>query len=319
MYDGVVKMLNIKTPYFNRRIRILKKSINDAKENIIFHLLPYIVAREDREKRDNIYYFEKELKQCKAMISFTLMNSILCNNVSNTEKRLQFKIKALKGGQLKQDYFDLYKIEYNHYINNDGDDTIINGLSYKDIQDRIREDALSLMIMYFFVLNLLRLDQYGKDDDYRIENARRLTNNTFSTTDKKGNPIKAFSYDKIEKARSRYIKTAAIIFGYIHTLFKYNKLQLTQLDFNNKDNLNQIKSTLSKLDDTEIYEQYDDIIGYILYAQKILTTKVCKHADKNEDWFVINKNDIRRYGFTESKPILPNFSESELKIIKRQP
>ena len=135
MYDGVVKMLDIKTPYFNRRIRLSKKSISDAKENIIFHLLPYIVARENPEKREDLSYFEKEVKQCKAMISFTLMDGILCNNVPNTEKRLQFKIKALKGGQLKQDYFDLYKIEYNHYINNNGDDTIINGLSYKDIQE----------------------------------------------------------------------------------------------------------------------------------------------------------------------------------------
>ena len=317
MYDGVVKMLDIKTPYFNRRIRLSKKSINDAKENIIFHLLPYIVARENPEKREDLSYFEKEVKQCKAMISFTLMDGILCNNVPNTEKRLQFKIKALKGGQLKQDYFDLYKIEYNHYINNNGDDTIINGLSYKDIQDRIREDALSLMIMYFFVFNLLRLAQYGKDDDYRIDNARRLTNSISFTINEDGSPIKVFSYDKIEKARSRYIKAAAIVFGYIHTLFKYDKLQFTHLDFNNEDNLKQIKSALSKLDDTEIYEKYDDIMGYILYAQKILTTKVCKHADKNEDWFVINKSDIRRYGFTESKPILPDFSESEQKIIKK--
>ena len=63
-------MLDIKTPYFNRRIRLSKKSISDAKENIIFHLLPYIVARENPEKREDLSYFEKEVKQCKAMISF---------------------------------------------------------------------------------------------------------------------------------------------------------------------------------------------------------------------------------------------------------
>lgn len=310
-------MLKITTPYFNKRIHISSESLKDAKENIIFHLLPYIVAVEDFINPKNNYYFETKLKYCKAMISFVLMDGILSLFVSNDKERNKFKTKAINRTNYKELFYDLYKIEYNHYIKNDGDSSIIDGLSYAEIKKHIKNNALSLIIMYFFTCNLLRLDKHGKENDYRIENARRLTNNiTLKAKDGK-NTIKLFSYDKIEKARKRYINVAPIIFGYIHTLIKYDALNIDLQDLTDAEQFKIFQEKLADLDETQIYQKYDDIIGYSLYAQKVLTQKVCKHADKNDNWFIIDKRDLKRYGFKEIEPTLNEFSDSELNIIKK--
>lgn len=310
-------MLKITTPYFNKRIHISSESLEDARENIIFHLLPYIVAVEDFVSPQDNYFFETKLKHCKAMISFVLMDGILSLSVSNDKERNKFKTKAINQTNYKKAYYDLYKIEYNHYIRNDGDSSIIDGLSYAEIKNHIKNNVLSLTIMYFFTCNLLRLDKYGEENDYRIENARRLTNNITLKAKDDENTIKLFSYDKIEKARKLYINLAPIIFGYIHTLIKYDVLNIEMQDFTNIKKFERFKEKLANLDETLIYQKHDDIIGYSLYAQKILTQRICKHADKNDNWFIIDKRDLKRYGFKEIEPTLNEFSDSELNIIKK--
>ena len=283
----------ITTPYFNSEIT--RNSIITAKKNIIYHLLAYIAAKND-----------DELVQFKVAVSFMLMEDILRNRIRKEDKtpaplmRRRFKIYALKHQKLPNHFFDLYNAEYQSYEQNDGDYNLAYGMNYKDLENHLFDNASAIMTVYFLTYNLLRLAK-RPEAKHAMMTARKLTNQL---------------YFAIEKARKEYIAVAPLIFGYVYTLIKHHHIQIRNLEDKKVLNQSNFENAVSNLDNTKIFEKYHDIIGYTLYAQRVLTDLNRKYADTETDWAVLKESDLETFNFKESTPILPKFTDSELKIIE---
>lgn len=307
------EMPTITTPYFNGGIT--RNSIITAKENIIYHLLAYIAAKND-----------EELAQFKVAVSFMLMEDILRNRIRKEDKtpaplmRRRFKIYALKHQKLSNHFFDLYNAEYQSYEQNDGDYNLAYGMNYKDLENHLLDNASAIMTVYFLTYNLLRLAK-RPEAKHAMMTARKLTNQLYFAIEKDNNKKKEkkvinISFDKIEKARKEYIAVAPLIFGYVYTLIKHHYIQIRNLEDKKVLNQSNFENALSNLDNTKIFKKYHDIIGYTLYAQRVLTDINRKYADTETDWAVLEKSDLKSFNFKESTPILPKFTDSELKIIE---
>lgn len=304
------------TPYFNSEIT--RNSIITAKENIIYHLLAYIAAKND-----------EELAQFKVAVSFMLMEDILRNRIRKEDKtpaplmRRRFKIYALKNQKIPNHFFDLYNAEYQSYEQNGGDYNLTYGMNYKDLENHLLDNASAIMTVYFLTYNLLRLAK-RPESKHAMMTARKLTNQLYFAIekDKKGKnknkekKVINISFDKIEKARKEYIAVAPLIFGYVYTLIKHHHIQIRNLEDKKILNQSNFESAISNLDDTKIFKKYHDIIGYTLYAQGVLTDLNRKYADTETDWAVLKESDLEPFNFKESTPILPKFTDSELKIIE---
>lgn len=301
------------TPYFNSEIT--RNSIITAKENIIYHLLAYIAAKN-----------KEELAQFKVAVSFMLMEDILRNRIRKEDKtpaplmRRRFKIYALKHQKLPNHFFDLYNAEYQSYEQNDGDYNLAYGMNYKDLENHLLDNASAIMTVYFLTYNLLRLAK-RPEAKHAMMTARKLTNQLYFAIEKDNNKKKEkkvinISFDKIEKARKEYIAVAPLIFGYVYTLIKHHYIQIRNLEDKKVLNQSNFENALSNLDGTKIFKKYHDIIGYTLYAQGVLTDLNRKYADTETDWAVLKESDLEPFNFKESTPILPKFTDSELKIIE---
>lgn len=311
------EMPTITTPYFNGGIT--RNSIITAKENIIYHLLAYIAAKND-----------EELAQFKVAVSFMLMEDILRNRIRKEDKtpaplmRRRFKIYALKNQKIPNHFFDLYNAEYQSYEQNGGDYNLTYGMNYKDLENHLLDNASAIMTVYFLTYNLLRLAK-RPEAKHAMMTARKLTNQLYFAIekDKKGKnknkekKVINISFDKIEKARKEYIAVAPLIFGYVYTLIKNHHIQIRNLEDKKILNQSNFESAISNLDDTKIFKKYHDIIGYTLYAQGVLTDLNRKYADTETDWAVLKESDLEPFNFQESTPILPKFTDSELKIIEK--
>ena len=110
-------MNEIEFPYLDRKIS--SDSLEYAKENIWYHLLPYIVAQTDNE-----------LQGYKSIISLSLQSSIL-DELKTKQDKIQYKINALKNKKLNKYLFDLYLYEHQFYESNGGDDTVLLYEIYK--------------------------------------------------------------------------------------------------------------------------------------------------------------------------------------------
>ncbi len=121
-------MNEIEFPYLDRKIS--SDSLEYAKENIWYHLLPYIVAQTDNE-----------LQGYKSIISLSLQSSIL-DELKTQQDKIQYKINALKNRKLNKYLFDLYLYEHQFYEANGGDDTVLMGCWNKNLSfgDKLSSD-----------------------------------------------------------------------------------------------------------------------------------------------------------------------------------
>ena len=112
---------------------------------------------------------------------------------------------------------------------------------------------------------------------------------------------------------ARRIKTHSVIAPH---KTKHHRIQIRNLEDKKVLNQSNFENAVSNLDNTKIFEKYHDIIGYTLYAQRVLTDLNRKYADTETDWAVLKESDLETFNFKESTPILPKFTDSELKIIE---
>lgn len=157
-------MNEIEFPYLDRKIS--SDSLEYAKENIWYHLLPYIVAQTDNE-----------LQGYKSIISLSLQSSIL-DELKTQQDKIQYKINALKNRKLNKYLFDLYLYEHQFYEANGGDDTVLMGYTLRDIETILRKDA-SILIL---ITNLYLVIFFYKCNQTIIFLTYEIYNATFNLT-----------------------------------------------------------------------------------------------------------------------------------------
>lgn len=236
-------MNEIEFPYLDRKIS--SDSLEYAKENIWYHLLPYIVAQTDNE-----------LQGYKSIISLSLQSSIL-DELKTQQDKIQYKINALKNRKLNKYLFDLYLYEHQFYEANGGDDTVLMGYTLRDIETILRKDASILILIYFRILNLLRLAKYAPKK-YSINRSSKMVYNLHTASDTNEITRCFWSYDKIEKSWQKYKSVGHIIYGYVQTLVDHNILDLN-LNFTTSTNISTIISDYNEYDSF-----IDSILGYLL-------------------------------------------------------
>lgn len=283
-------MNEIEFPYLNHKIS--PNSLEDAKENIWFHMIPYIVARTD-----------EELCAYKSIMSLNLQTMIL-SNLDTRQEKISYKINALKNKKTKKYLYDLYLYEHQFYETNGGDDTVLLGYTLRDIQNILQEDASVLILIYFRVLNLLRLAKYAPEK-YSINRSSKMIYNLHIISDTRETIKNYWSYDKIEKSWQRYKSVSHIIYGYVQTLVDHNILDLN-LNFTTSTDIPTIIS-----DYNEYYSFVDEILGYAVYAQDILTKFKSKNSELTLNLTTIPPKILKKFKIKNIVPHLKPFSVSE--------
>lgn len=293
-------------PYLNHRIS--EKSKECAIENILFHFIPYIFASDDEEK----------LKKYKAMVSFDLMNSI-ADDKEDSLNSLTYRSKVAKKQKCSKELFDIYKCEYESYITNGGAQSLIYGYTYENIKNIIKEEASSLLITYFFVLNLLRLYSHCRNKFSRNK-AKEMVHRLSLTVQGSDSlfSISGWGMSNINNALSRYRSRGHIIFGYIHALIMHNIIDIENLSSANDLISDTLKNALASFTEEKCYTLTSEIIGYALYAENILGKEKDKHAETPIQFISIPSKAIKKFGFKEIKPILKEFTDKEKELLSRK-
>lgn len=123
----------------------------------------------------------------------------------------------------------------------------------RDIETILRKDASILILIYFRILNLLRLAKYAPKK-YSINRSSKMVYNLHTASDTNEITRCFWSYDKIEKSWQKYKSVGHIIYGYVQTLVDHNILDLN-LNFTTSTNISTIISD---------YNEYDSFIDSIL-------------------------------------------------------
>ena len=283
-------MNEIEFPYLDRKIS--SDSLEYAKENIWYHLLPYIVAQTDNE-----------LQGYKSIISLSLQSSIL-DELKTQQDKIQYKINALKNRKLNKYLFDLYLYEHQFYEANGGDDTVLMGYTLRDIETILRKDASILILIYFRILNLLRLAKYAPKK-YSINRSSKMVYNLHTASDTNEITRCFWSYDKIEKSWQKYKSVGHIIYGYVQTLVDHNILDLN-LNFTTSTNISTIISDYNEYDSF-----IDSILGYAIYAQEILTNLKSKNSETTLSVMIIPPKILKKFKIKNIQPKLQSFSTFE--------
>ncbi len=280
-------MNEIDFPYLKHKIS--PDSLEYAKENVWYHLLPYIVAKTD-----------DELQGYKSIISLSLQSSIL-DELETQQEKSQYKINAIKNKKTNKYLFDLYLYEHQFYEANGGDDTILMGYTLRDMENILRNDASILILIYFRVLSLLRLAQYTPEK-YSINRSSKMVYDLYTVLDKNETTRRFWSYDKIEKSWQRYKSVCHIIYAYIQTLIDHNCLDLNV----NIDTSTDIPTIIS---DYNEYDSFvDSILGYAIYAQEILTNFKSKNSETPLNLIIVPPKILKKFKLKSIQPKLQPFS-----------
>lgn len=291
-------------PYLNHRIS--EDSKECAVENILFHLIPYILTTED-----------SELKKYKAIVSFDLMKSIV-EEKDDPMLFLKYRSKVIKNQKYKQNCFDIYKYEYEAYLENGGEDTIIHGYTYDDMNKLLQKETPRLIIVYLFILTLLRLHKYASEY-YGQNKAKQMIAKMYMIFNNKEDCYKLWAgTTNIAKALSYYLSRGHIIFGYIHTLIQHKIINLEEMTKPSELISNKVKNALTSYENEECYSLTSEIVGYALYARHTLEKVKNKQAHECISFISMPNKVNKKFGFKEIEPVLMDFSESERQTYLRR-
>lgn len=294
-------MDKIEFPYIDHRIS--QESIEDAKDNIFFHLLPYMIATND-----------DELKKYKAMISFDMMRSI-ADEDENPQLFLKYRSKAIqaqskKNITFKGDLFDIYKCEYKSFKDNGGNKAIVNGYTYGDIEKFLRDNIRKLMMMYFFILTLLRLNKYAPQK-YSIFKAKQIMTDFRLTINEKEDFYPLWGTTNVAKNLSIYLSRGHLIFGYIQALINHNIIKIGELKSPTELFSEQNQDGFASFTEEKCYTLTPEIVGYALYVKRILEKAKHKNAKDGISFISMSDKVLKKFSFKEIEPIIEDFSEAE--------
>ena len=289
-------MNEITFPYLDHRVS--EESKKCAIENILFHLLPYLVAKN-----------YDELKKYKAMVSFDLMNSLV-DEKDEALLFLKYRTKAIKKLKCKEECFDIYKYEYKSYIANGGADAIIHGYTYNDMNDIIKKEASNFMMMYFFILTLLRLRKFAPQK-YSIHKAKQIISNLCLVLNGMEDFYQLWGITNSAKCISKYLRIGHIIFGYVHTLIQHNIIEIKEMTAAKELLSDKVKEALVSYEDEKCYTLTSEIVGYALFARRTLEKFKHKQAADSIKFLSMPHKAYKKFNFKEIEPILDDFSEKE--------
>lgn len=306
-----IKMDKIEFPYIDHRIS--QESMEDAKDNIFFHLLPYIVAQDD-----------DELKKYKAMISFDMMRSI-ADEDENPQLFLKYRSKAIqalksqKNITFKGELFDIYKYEYEYFIKNGGNLAIIYGFTYGDIKKFLRENIRKLMMLYFFILTLLRLNKYASNK-YSIFKTKQIMTEFRLIINEKEDFYPLWGTTNVAKNLSIYLSRGHLIFGYIQALINHNIIKIDELKSPKELFSEQNQDGFASFTEEKCYTLTPEIVGYALYVKRTLEKAKHKNAKDAISFISMGDKALRKFGFKEIEPIIEDFSKAEKeRYVERSP
>lgn len=176
--------------------------------------------------------------------------------------------------------------------------------SYYTIQNILREDTSVLILIYFRVLNLLRLAKYAPEK-YSINRSSKMVYNLHIISDTGETTKNYWSYDKIEKSWQLYKSVSHIIFAYIQMLVNNIFFDLNS-NFTTSENIPTIISDYNKY-----YSFIDEILGYAIYAQEILTKFKNKNSEITLNLTTIPPKILKKFKIKNIIPHLQPFSVSE--------
>lgn len=283
-------------PYLNHRIS--EESKECAIENILFHLMPYLVAKDD-----------DELKKYKAMVSFDLMNSLV-DEKDEALLFLKYRTKVIKKLKCNEKCFDIYKYEYEAYIANGGADAIIHGYTYRDMDEVLKKETPNLMMMYFFILTLLRLRKYAPQK-FSIHKAKQIISNLFLSLNGREDFYQLWGITNTAKCISKYLPKGHIIFGYIHTLIQHNIINIQEMTAAKELLSDKVKETLLSYKEEKCYTLTSEIVGYALYARRMLEKFKHKQASESIKFLSMPDKAFKKFDFKVIEPVLEDFSGKE--------
>lgn len=178
------------------------------------------------------------------------------------------------------------------------------GYTLRDIETILRKDASILILIYFRILNLLRLAKYAPKK-YSINRSSKMVYNLHTASDTNEITRCFWSYDKIEKSWQKYKSVGHIIYGYVQTLVDHNILDLN-LNFTTSTNISTIISDYNEYDSF-----IDSILGYAIYAQEILTNLKSKNSETTLSVMIIPSKILKKFKIKNIQPKLQSFSTFE--------
>ena len=300
----------IEFPYIDHRIS--QESMEDAKDNIFFHLLPYIIAINN-----------DELKKYTAMISFDMMRAI-ADEDENPQLFLKYRSKVIqaqskKNVTFKGELFDIYKCEYKFFKDNGGNKAIVNGYTYGDIEKFLRDNIGKLMMMYFYILTLLRLNKYAPQK-YSKSKAKQIMTDFRLIINEKEEFYHLWGTTNVAKNTSIYLSRGHLIFGYIQALINHNIIKIDELKSPKELFSEQNQDGLASFTEEECYTLTPEIVGYALYVKRILEKAKHKNAKDGISFISMSDKALKKFGFKEIEPNIEDFSEAEKeRYIERSP
>lgn len=296
----------------------IQNNLDAVNENLYLHTLPYIMS-------DN-----KNLNEYKALVSYDIFDVIL----SDYEPEIQAKFlssvilnkKAIrtKDNEIQSDY-KIFSSEYKYYRSHTNKG-IVYGINYKTMDDEMERHFNWLIYTYFIVQNLIRL-AINHPKLYSIEQGKQLSYMTNEDDAKQ----ELFAYRGIKTAWDTHMNGALIIFGFVQNLLdtkgwaeifkvtKYlNNSEMKQLSviLSSPELKTAFIDYLNNKDDIFI-SNLQNILGYALYAQNIVTNTKHEQAKNVYEGVIISPQTVKRFGFVEKQINFLPLSDDEITFIKK--
>lgn len=270
--------IEITFPYLHHGFALNKA----VKQILLMNLFPYMLAPNNFE----------EINQYKLPISFRTMKMILDENRPSIQKKyICDSIDNVSSKNKNSDYY-AYKFEYDEFQKLGGFDNLLYEKNWASIQDAFHQKSLYFFGIYAIVKNILI--KVVNNDTKNISYKK-----AFQEIPKQKN--KFYEYVMIaskgleETVWKNFKHSAHLIYGYIEALYANDKIPelpktIEELyETNKKQHITQKKFFISTtigsiLSDVETNAKiFNDIIGYSLYAQKILLNQ--KHKNNPSDFY----------------------------------
>ena len=196
-------------------------------------------------------------------------------------------------------------------MNNCGDDALIFGYSFKYIGDIFKKNTRQLLMIYFFLLTLLRLKKYAPQK-YSISKAKQIIGYLKLNVNGKEDFFKLWGSTQIAETFSRYKAVGHIIFAYIHALRNNNIISFDNLNLANDIFSEDVQNALANFIDESVYTLSSEIIGYALYVQHTLANFKHKQASESINFLYLPNKMCRKFDLKEIEVNVEEFSAAEV-------
>lgn len=270
--------IEINFPYLHHGFTLNKP----IKQILLMNFFPYMLAPNNLE----------EINQYKLPISFKTMKMILDENRPSIQKKyICDSIDNVSPKNKTSDYY-AYKCEYDEFQKLGGFDSLLYEKNWASIQDAFHQKSLYFFGIYAIIKNILI--KFVNNDTKNISYKK-----AFCEVANQNN--KFYEYVMIankgleETVWKNFKHSAHLIYGYIEALYANDKIPNLPLSIeeiyktDKKQYITQKKNFISTtlgniLSDAETNAKiFNDVIGYSLYAQKILLSQ--KHKNNPSDFY----------------------------------